>query len=109
MGQILFHALENPFFCTALGVGGVHGDVIRDISGKSGVNSGRSLAPDGLYDIRGAFREHVGTDNGFDAGGFGYRLYNVWFQASAVVPTGPANKPRAWGALACCYLGTPAS
>ena len=23
------------------------------------------------------------------------------------VPIGAANKPRAWGALACCYLGTP--
>jgi len=29
--------------------------------------------------------------------------------ASRVVPTGAANKPRAWGALACAYLGQPAS
>lgn len=27
---------------------------------------------------------------------------------SRVVPTGAANKPRGWGALACAYLGTPA-
>ena len=31
------------------------------------------------------------------------------FSAGRVVPTGVANKPRGWGALACCYLGTPAS
>lgn len=28
---------------------------------------------------------------------------------SRVVPTGAANKPRAWGALACAYLGAPAA
>lgn len=29
-------------------------------------------------------------------------------RASRVVPTGNAAKPRAWGALACAYLGQPA-
>ncbi len=29
------------------------------------------------------------------------------FDNSRVVPTGAANLPRSWGALACCYLGQP--
>ena len=28
---------------------------------------------------------------------------------SRVVPTAPVNRPRGWGALACVYLGAPAS
>lgn len=35
--------------------------------------------------------------------------YAIVINANRVVPTGAANKPRAWGALACAYLGTPAS
>ena len=33
--------------------------------------------------------------------------YQASFAAARVVPTGNANKSRAWGALACCYLGAP--
>lgn len=33
--------------------------------------------------------------------------YTVGFDASRVVPTAPVNRPRAWGALACVYLGAP--
>ena len=31
------------------------------------------------------------------------------FDSGRIMPVGAANKPRAWGALACSYLGTPAS
>ena len=31
------------------------------------------------------------------------------FDVFRVAPTGPAFAPRRWGALACAYLGTPAS
>lgn len=33
----------------------------------------------------------------------------VTFDPSRVTPTGAANAPRRWGALACAYLGQPAS
>ena len=36
-----------------------------------------------------------------------YGNYLLQFDTSRVVPTGNANKVRAWGALACVYLGVP--
>lgn len=36
-----------------------------------------------------------------------YGDYSVDFDSSRVVPAGAVNKPRAWGALACVYLGAP--
>ena len=38
-----------------------------------------------------------------------YKHYQVGMDVSLTVPTGTANKSRAWGALACVYLGQPAS
>lgn len=32
---------------------------------------------------------------------------HIAFDASRVVPTANKNQPRAWGALACVYLGAP--
>lgn len=47
---------------------------------------------------------------GAAAGGSGvYAVRSCYFDSSRVVPTGAANKPRAWGALACVYLGQPVS
>ena len=43
-----------------------------------------------------------------DTGGYNSTKALMSFDSSRVVPTGAANKPRAWGALACCYLGQPA-
>lgn len=87
----------------SLGVGGVHGDMIRNITADTG-DSGTAF---------------VGTSGAF----YGYRASDFWagptiteatfdalrLNVSRVVPTGAANKPRAWGALACAYLGSPAS
>ena len=40
----------------------------------------------------------------------GSQSYGEWeLNGSRVVPTAPVNRPRAWGALAYCYLGAPAS
>lgn len=35
--------------------------------------------------------------------------FSLVFDPSRVVPTAAKNQPRAWGALACAYLGQPAS
>lgn len=91
----------------ALGVGGVHGDAIRQISGNitgqlfwAYWNSGGDTSS-AMYISNGA-NANVST-----AGGSGFRV-DLTFSASRRVPTATKNQPRAWGALACCYLGQPA-
>lgn len=91
----------------SLGVGGVHGDMIRNIYGRyydyvyqggAGYTSGAITTPPSPYPTRATM------PNGVDA----QWLY-VDINAASVVPTGAANKPRGWGALACAYLGHPTS
>lgn len=83
----------------SLGVGGVHGDMMRKITGYSGY-SWSAVVPSGAF---------VGTVIGYNNNtGTGSPLYDPHFDSGRVVPTGSTNKPRAWGALACAYLGTPA-
>lgn len=92
----------------ALGVGGTHGDGIRNIQGAAGI---------------GAYSQHSyplamdGSSGALQPSGFGQHSYaatsntgmygGLKIDASLVVPVTPVNRPRAWGALACVYLGTP--
>lgn len=96
--QDMFQGAAGP----SLGVGDVDGDKTRPIAGTMNVQQkGNSLAPTGIIfsTVQGPASTgspEVGTVrhlNGIDS--------------ARVVPTGNANKPRAWGALACCYLGIP--
>jgi hypothetical protein len=94
----------------SLDVGGVHGDAIRNIAGTAAQSSG-AYAYGLLYSNNPAVTGVMYA--GPAAGGrpFGDNLQTgvaLGFKASRVVPTGNANKPRAWGALACVYLGQPA-
>ena len=88
----------------SLGVGGVHGDMIRNITG--GVNLETRVfgyaGANALYPSDGGSYWEGGTQLGGQNDG-------VSINAARAVPTGAANKPRAWGALACAYLGQPAS
>ena len=84
-------------------MGGVHGDMIRNIYGQyspgtHGNNLGRAT---GVFRWQGNYQGALGSNTGGEA--------YAEFMASLVVPTGAANKPRGWGALACAYLGQPAS
>lgn len=81
----------------SLGVGGVDGDRGRLLFGVLGLEYG--VEPSGPF-----FNGTVGPANQVGSRGSYVR---VGFDSSRVVPTGPANAPRRWGALACCYLGTP--
>ena len=75
--------------------------MIRNITGNSGQYGDGSVAPpqsSALYAITGG--------SGYQGVSAGWRSY-TYLDISRVVPTGNANKPRAWGALACCYLGQP--
>lgn len=93
----------------SLGVGGVQGDMIRNITGH--------LDGGGVYDNQflgdavsayGAFGvENVNSKRGIGDYGDNQGCSILRFAGSRVVPTGPVNAPKRWGALACCYLGVP--
>ena len=51
----------------------------------------------------------VGSPTDYNLGNGPYGIYTKNFAASRQVPTTAKVQPRAWGALACVYLGTPAS
>ena len=83
----------------SLGVGGVHGDMMRRIWGEE-TGEGFTTSVTGAYYI---------TQPRLISVGQGSTRAGIGIDTSRIVPTGAANKPRAWGALACCYLGTPAA
>lgn len=86
----------------SLGAGDAQGDVSRQITGgfKVAGTSGGIDGSAGVFYTQGS-ANYVETVAG--VGG------KALFDTSRVVPVGPANAPRRWGALACCYLGKPAS
>ena len=103
--QDMFQGAAGP----SLGVGGVHGDAVRNAVGDvkfGGQNinvgavqsAGGVCSPSGERDVR--YIDMLAGGGAWSA--FAFALKNS-------VPTGPANAPRRWGALACVYLGTPAS
>ena len=88
----------------SLGVGGVHGDAIRQIFGNI---TGQLLWA--YWHSAGDTSSAMYFSNGYLAnvstgGSSGYRI-DLNFSASRRVPTATKNQPRAWGALACAYLG----
>ncbi len=91
----------------ALGVGGVHGDAIRQIPG---VTAAIPIYGSGAVENNNAFlNDPVERTIGAPASGSGYRIIRNRLIVSRVAPTAAKNQPRAWGALACVYLGQPAS
>lgn len=86
----------------SLGVGDAQGDRARLLSGKLGVIIGNSGT-----DVTGMVYtgSYWATVQAGSTGPGYYRMYDT----SRVMPTGPAFAPRRWGALACAYLGKPAS
>ena len=89
-------------------MGGAQGDQGRKVYGAIDA-TGHSFAWSDR-NITGAFalRERPGASGGnvFNAHSSNYF---VDFDSARIQPVGSANAPRRWGALACCYLGTPAS
>ena len=104
--QDMFQAAAGP----SLGVGGVDGDRGRRLYGEINPTQNRfsicntEQEGTGVFNIKGpnsyksAFSDSEAT-----------RPKTLTFDSGFVTPTGPAFAPRRWGALACCYLGTPAS
>ena len=82
----------------SLAVGGVHADMIRNITGSlNATYRYDDFAPNGVF---------VGStpSSAFDTGS--YRPHDVvTMDVSRQIPTGNQAKPRAFGVLACVYLG----
>lgn len=91
-------------FLSPPGVGDVQGDQGRNANGSALVVTGTGASGSGaLYHPGGAseFLTGQGTNNA--------RFSSLSIDLSRVMPVGPAFAPRRWGALACAYLGRPAS
>lgn len=93
----------------ALGVGDVAGDKERRTLAQWAAGWAQYFIP--TYNTSGAvYTQTVSANQAEPAGGVvTTQPFYVNFDNARVVPVGKANAPRSWGALACGYLGTPAS
>lgn len=85
----------------SLGVGGTHLDGVREVIG---VTDG--FLTNGAYSS-GAFYTITRASAVVNNSGGTYTTTSAALKLSRVVPTAAKNQPRAWGALACVYLGQP--
>lgn len=99
----------------SLGVGGAQGDGERNKTGSVAFFA-REAPPTGTYaqvsEVTGIFAlGETGPTSvtPFNTGLNWTGALRAKFATSRVAPTAAKNQPRAWGALACAYLGTPAS
>lgn len=89
----------------SLGVGDAQGDTGREAAGTLGPFVGGQNSATYGY---GVFTRS-GQNGSYGIAGGGAVCANLSFSLARVQPTGPAFAPRRWGALACAYLGQPAS
>ena len=83
-------------------MGGVQGDQGRNATGRYMTLT--NMYPQGVFRMIDATQANV---SGAMAPGFAHHFYEI--DLSRAMPIGPAFAPRRWGALACAYLGQPAS
>lgn len=89
----------------SLGVGGVHGDMMRKIEGTIGyAANGHWVQGKTSKAFAITYTPNMGSSLMLDDI---TRDYVASFDSGRVGPVGAANKSRAWGALACVYLGAP--
>jgi hypothetical protein len=86
-------------------VGGVHGDGMRRITGEAGHDSDYGIysldfATGAFYTIPRTYHTPLGGKS---------VSKSLGIDTSRVVPTANKVQPRAYGALACVYLGLPQS
>ena len=93
----------------SLGVGGVDGDKTRRTQAQWAAGWAQYFIP--TYNASGAvYTQTTSANQAEPAGGVvTTQPFYVNFDNARVGPTGKANAPRRWGALACAYLGQPAS
>lgn len=91
----------------SLSVGGVHGDAVRDMSGRFTPGWNSCFLPTAYANgVFGTPYAKAGT-LWLAADRSENQPLSVDFLSSRVVPTAAKNQPRAWGALPCAYLGLP--
>lgn len=99
--QDMFQGAAGP----SLGVGDADGDTGRQIYGSFG----QTYIYTGSFSSSGALYPTAAANSHLDGQTVASRLRTINIDSGLVTPIGPAFAPRRWGALACCYLGTPAS
>ena len=96
-----------------LSAGGVHGDAGRELWADIAIGPRFSASQSGATVIDGSGMAKVyaaGTGTYFASGSTnGATAHVMELRASFIAPTAAQNQPRAWGVLACCYLGQRAS
>lgn len=93
----------------SLGVGGTHIDMIRNFASSLALSDRIYAATDIATATGVLYMSNIRSSRPFPRdGSASYSGGDLSIDPSRKVPTGAANKPRAWGALACAYLGTPA-
>lgn len=91
----------------ALGVGGTHGDAVRNVTGTFigfDMGSNSSSLWHGPFFVTYEGKAPSGTSS---AATISEMVTS--FDSARVVPVAAKNQPRAWGCLACVYLGLPVS
>lgn len=88
----------------SLGVGGVDGDRGRQLYGHT---PGISAASSALG--TGCIRTYVHSAMRGEGRTYADALHRIAIDSSLTTPTGTVFAPKRWGALACCWLGIPAS
>lgn len=89
----------------SLRAGGVHGDMMRKIEGTIGyASNGHWVQGKTSKAFAITYTPNMGSSLMLDDI---TRDYTASFNSGRVGPVGAANKSRAWGALACVYLGAP--
>ena len=105
--KIIPDIVNSIYFLSSLGVGDVHGDAVRNVMGKLG--SVFSTIPNSPGSVKPPFAlgDYAGAKNLYN--GVPESHYICTFDASGVVPVAAKTQTRAWGSLACVYLGLPQS
>ena len=80
-------------------MGGVHGDGIRNATGRFGGTDFR-IATSGAILVE-------ASELGAGVTTAACNALQLYLDLSRVVPVAAKTQPRAWGALACVYLGAP--
>ena len=93
-----------------LAVGGVHGDAIRNITGshyygRDADSNNTVNLPTGAFSYGAQSYDSVNQWTWLSQVGMAYSWLPLLFNASQVVPTAAVNRPRAFGALGCFYIG----
>ena len=97
--QDMFQGAAGP----SLGVGEVQGDMMRRMLGMITIGTVGNY----VDSYSGVFGGTITAVSSGAWGGSGDVL-RIPFDSQRASPTGAANAPRRWGALACAYLGQPA-